>query len=265
MAVTHAPGQAGPEHQGRGPWHHRRRTALVVSAVSLAAAAVVTVPFVVRDLGRSAATPPPTPDPSRHPSPTLRAGQPADLPTLLPAAPGAARGGGRVVVTDDGDRWSLRRVAPAAPGEPVTYDLVVRSHGTTRSVPLPAGRTPALGRTPVSIGALTDGVLVSRPTGDSETWRVYVAWAGRVTALTTRGPVALGVGLTADRGAAYRTWLGPGGRAYTRVGTPRSGRFRVWAWEPSDASAWTPPVLVARSLGTVCLDEAGQSYDRCAG
>jgi hypothetical protein len=264
MAVTQAPEQAGPEHHDRRPRPRRRRTALVVAAVSLAAGAVVTVPFVVRDLGGSMGTPARTPTPGRHPSPTDRAGEPGDLPTLLPVAPGAARGGAQVVVTDDGDHWSLGRVDPGAPGEPATYDLVVRSHGITRSVRLPTGRPPALGRTPVSIGAFTDGVLVSRTTDGSQTWRVYVAWAGRVTALTTRGPLPLGAGLTADRSAAYRSWLGPDGRPYTRVGTPRSGHVRVWAWEPSDASAWTPPALVAHSLGTLCLDER-QGYRRCAG
>jgi hypothetical protein len=167
------------------------------------------------------------------------------------------------VVTDNGDRWSLRRRDPAAPLASATYDLVVRSHDTVRRVRVPADRLPVLERTPVSIGELTDGVLVSQEGGGSDTWRVYVAWGGRISALGTRGPVVLGAGLTVGGGRAYLSWLGADGRPYTRMDTSRPRHFRVWAWLPSAATAWTPPSLVAHSLGTVCLDDVRQTYGAC--
>jgi len=232
----------------------------VVAAVSLVAAAVVVGPFVARGLGRPAAAPSEAPVPSGSPSPAQGVAAHADLPALLPAAP---RHSARVVVTDNGDRWSLSRRDPAAPFALAAYDLVVRSHGTVRRVRVPAGRPPVLERTPVSIGELTDGVLVSREGGGSDTWRVYVAWGGRISALATRGPVVLGAGRTARGSRAYLSWLGADGRPYTRLDTARPRHFRVWAWLPSAATAWTPPVLVAHSLGTVCLDDLRQTYGTC--
>lgn len=260
MATTQASQPAGPDPDGGFTPHSRRRTALVVAAVSLVAAAVVVVPFVARGLGHPAAAPAEIPVPSSSPSPVHSVGSHADLPALFPAAP---RHRGRVVVTDNGDRWSLRRLDPgAAPGS-ASYVLVVRSRGTVRSVRVPAGPAPVLQGTPVSIGELTDGVLVSQKGGGSDTWRVFVAWGGRISTLKARGPVALGGGFT--HGTAYLSWLGADGRPYTRLGTSRPGHFRVWAWLPSAATAWTPPVLVAHSLGTVCLDDVRQTYGTCRG
>ncbi len=255
MATTQSPRPAGPDHDGEGRPPPRRRTALVVVGISLAAAAVVTVPFVARDLDHRPAPSGHHPTPGRSPSRAV--GLPADPTPLRPAAPGRAS---RLVVTDVGDRWSLRRT-PGAGGP--SYAVVVRSQGTVSRVRVPATWRPVLERSPVSIGELTDGVLVSQGGRHADTWHVYVAWAGRISALRMRGPVPLGGGSLPAGSRVYRSWLGADGRPYTRIATARPDRYRVWTWLPSVASAWTPPTLVAHSLGTLCLDQSRATYATC--
>jgi hypothetical protein len=119
-------------------------------------------------------------------------------------------------------------------------------------------------RTPVRVGDLTQGVLLSQEGGDSDTWRVYVRWGGQVQQLRTQGPVALGGGFTAAGMTAYLSWMSADGSLYTRIGTPRPGRVHVYAWVPTGASAGTAPVLEARDLGVVCLDETLGTYGTCA-
>jgi hypothetical protein len=159
----------------------------------------------------------------------------------------------------------LRRHTPSGPTEPPSYDLVVSGHGTTRSVRIPAGGPPVLDATPVNVGELTDGVLVSQGGGDADTWRVYVDWAGGIVELETSGSVSLGSRFAGSNDAAYLSWQGADGRLYTRVGTTTPGRFRVWAWQPTGATAWTPPTLHADDLGVVCIDDLLQTYGTCTG
>jgi hypothetical protein len=106
-------------------------------------------------------------------------------------------------------------------------------------------------------------VLLSQEGGDSDTWRVYVRWAGVVQQLVTQGPVSLGGGFTPDGAAAYLSWMGRDGRLYTRIGTARPGRDHVYGWQPVGGTAYTAPVLQAVDLGTVCLDEALGTYGTC--
>jgi hypothetical protein len=169
------------------------------------------------------------------------------------------------VTTDDGYTWTLHRGRPPGPVESVHDSLVVTGHGTTQNVPVPPGWAPRMFHRPVRVGDLTDGVLLSQEGGDSDTWRVYVRWGGRVQQLRTRGPVALGGGFTRTGSTAYLSWMSADGRLYTRVGTSRPGRYRVYAWVPSGATAGTAPVLEAQDLGVVCFDKTRGTYGTCAG
>jgi hypothetical protein len=109
------------------------------------------------------------------------------------------------------------------------------------------------------VGDVTEGVLRSPEGG---TPRVYVRWNGRLQPLMTRGTVKLGDGSVGGRGTAYATWLARG-RLYTRVTTSRPDRYRIYLWQPVGGSAYTPPILRAISLGTLCLDETPRTYDTC--
>jgi hypothetical protein len=186
-----------------------------------------------------------------------------DLPALLPADHRGTTGPGGAQ-SAPGDQWRLLPLH--ASGDPETGQWLLRyaGQGGPESVRVPVGWAPSLFRSPVRIGDLTDGVLVSQEGGDSDTWRVYLRWGGGIQQLVTRGPVALGGGFSADGGSAYLSWMGPDGRLYTRLGTGRPGRDHVYAWQPAGGSAYTPPVLEAVDLGTVCLDETWQTYGTCA-
>lgn len=187
-----------------------------------------------------------------------------DLPALLPDA-GTREAGGTGVTTADGYTWSLHRGTPPGPPEYPHVDLVVAGHGSSQTVAVPAGWAPELVRKPVRVGVLTDGVLVRQEGGDSDTWGVYVRWAGRVQRLETRGPVPLGGGFTRTGATAYLSWMSADGSLYTRVGTAHPGHVHVYAWLPTGASASTAPVLEAQDLGVVCLDETWGTYGTCAG
>jgi hypothetical protein len=187
-----------------------------------------------------------------------------DLPALLPGSAGR-QAGSAGVTTDDGFTWTLQPANPPGPAESARVDLVVDGHGTTQAVAVPPGWAPGMFIRPARVGDLTDGVLLGQEGGDSDTWRVYVRWAGRVQQLETRGPVALGGGFTRSGGTAYFSWMSADGRLYTRIGTPRPGHYRVYAWVPNGATASTAPVLEAQDLGIVCLDETWGTYGTCAG
>ena len=101
----------------------------------------------------------------------------------------------------------------------------------------------------VRIGDITDGTLRRTPGG----WQVVVLWAGRLQPLTLHGPVSLGP----------TSWLSADGLLYTRVPTARPGHFRVYAWDPQGGSAYTPPSLVAVSLGQVCFNRTFTAYGNC--
>jgi hypothetical protein len=167
------------------------------------------------------------------------------------------------VTTDDGYTWTLHRGTPSGPVESVHDDLVVTGHGTTQKVAVPAGWAPRMFHRQVRVGDLTDGVLLSQEGGDSDTWRVYVRWDGRAQQLRTHGPVALGGGFTRSGSTAYLTWMSADRRLYTRIGTQRPGRFHVYTWTPAGATASTAPVLEAKDLGVVCLDDTGQTFTTC--
>jgi hypothetical protein len=185
-----------------------------------------------------------------------------DLPALLPAL-GRREAGPAGITTGDGYTWRLHPGDPPGPPEYAHVDLVVDGPGTTQSVPVPPGWAPGMFARPVRVGDLTDGVLVTQEGGDSTTWRIYVRWAGLAQPLRTRGPVPLGGGFTTSGSTAYLSWVAADGRFYTRVGLPRPGRYRVYAWTPTGATASTAPVLEARDLGVVCLDETWETYGTC--
>jgi len=214
----------------------------------------------VRCWDRAAGTPP-APCPGGR-SYAYDAGPRGDLPPLLPAIPRAGAGD-TGVVTSNHDRWVLHRATPPGPQDAARYDLVLSGRGATRTVRIEAGWPPTLAATPVSVGELTDGVLVSQEGGDSDTWRVFVDWAGGIVELATEGPIPLGGGFASGGDAAYLSWQAADGRLYTRLGTTTPGRFRVWAWQPTGATASIPPTLVAERLGIVCIDETLQTYGTC--
>ena len=193
---------------------------------------------------------------------TYDVGPRGDLPDLLPAR-GRGEVGGAGITTSDGYTWTLHRTDPTGPAESVHEDLVVTGHGTTQRVAVPEGWAPRMSRRPVRVGDLTQGVLLSQEGGDSDTWGVYVRWAGLVQRLLTRGPVALGGGFTRSGSTAYLSWAAGDGRLYTRIGTPRPGRFHVYAWVPTSVTAGTAPVLAAQDLGVICIDETLGTYGTC--
>jgi hypothetical protein len=186
-----------------------------------------------------------------------------DLPALLPADHRGTTGTDRVLVA--GDRWRLLPLHATSDPGTGQWRLQHSGRSDSESLRVPTGWAPTLFRSPVRVGDLTDGVLLSQEGGDSDTWRIYVRWAGGIHQLVTKGPVPLGGGFSPDGATAYLSWMGPDGRLYTRIGTGRPGRDHVYAWRPAGATAYTPPVLEAVDLGTVCLDETWQTYGTCAG
>ncbi len=109
--------------------------------------------------------------------------------------------------------------------------------------------------TRVRLGDLTLGVL--RRTS-AEGWQVLVRWNGKVQPVPTRGPVQLG-GPSAQPSTS---WVSEEGLLYTRIriGT---GQFRVYAWDPRGATAYTPPTLVATDLGRVCFNGSFTAFGDC--
>ena len=171
-------------------------------------------------------------------------------PSIAPIRPGRRSRSTKTVALEDVDAVGAE-------------DLVVTGHGTTQRVAVPEGWAPRMSRRPVRVGDLTQGVLLSQEGGDSDTWGVYVRWAGQVQRLLTRGPVALGGGFTRSGSTAYLSWAAGDGRLYTRIGTPRPGRFHVYAWVPTSVTAGTAPVLAAQDLGVICIDETLGTYGTC--
>lgn len=102
----------------------------------------------------------------------------------------------------------------------------------------------------VRVGDITDGTLRRTP---GVGWQVMVRWDGRLQPLTLRGPVSL----------AQASWVSASGLLYTRVPDGAPGRFRVYAWDPQGGSAYTPPSLVAASLGRVCFNPTFTAYGNC--
>lgn len=103
----------------------------------------------------------------------------------------------------------------------------------------------------VRIGDITEGTL-RRSHADG--WQVMVRWDGRLQPLPTRGHVALGDGVS---------WVSASGLLYTRVPTSTPGQFRLYAWDPHGGSAYTPPSLVADSLGRVCFNPSFTAFGNC--
>jgi hypothetical protein len=189
------------------------------------------------------------------------AGPHGGLPVLLPAA-AASQVGREGVTFDHGDSWSLRAATPPGPVESRSVDLVFSGRGTTASVRVPPGWAPTLVGSPVRLSAGAQAVLLSQEGGDSDTWRLFTFAAGRVQRVDTTGPVALGGGFTRDGSSAYLSWMSADGRLFTRLGTGTEGHYHVYAWEPG-ASPAGAPVLRARDLGIVCLDETLGTYGTC--
>jgi hypothetical protein len=187
----------------------------------------------------------------------------ADLPALLPAGDSGSTSTAAVRFPS-GERWQVRPLE--ADSDPETGRWVLRYAGQDGrgSVEVPAGWAPTLFQSPVRVGDLTDGVLLSQEGGDSDTWRIYVRWAGRIQQLATQGPLPLGGGFTPDGGTAYLTWRSKDGDLYTRVGTARPGRDHVYAWQPTGGTADSSPVLQAVDRGIVCIDDFLGTYGTCA-
>ncbi len=256
MAATHTPScTSGPAPE---PAPGRMRRTAVVVGVALACAVAIAAPFTLHVRDRDARSVTPTAEVSPH-----VVGTRDGLPVLLPGARG--RAAGPAGVRTDGEVWTLRRDDASTAAESARFHLVVTGRGGSQTVAVPAGWAPVLLRRPARVGDLTQGVLVSQEGGDSDTWRVFVRWGGRVQPLHTRGPVPLGGGFTADGATAYLSWMTPDGRLFTRIGTARPGRFHLYAWVPGDASASRAPLLRARDLGVVCLDATRGTYGACVG
>ena len=186
-----------------------------------------------------------------------------DLPPMLPTDPGRAAGPEGVTFVS-GDHWQLSAIDASADPETSRWRLEYTGTGGTRSVRVPAGWAPSMYRSPVRVGDLTEGLLVRQEGGDSDTWRVYVRWGGRVQQLVTRGPLPLGGGFGPDGDTAYLSWMDHDGNLYTRIGTTHPARFHVYAWRPVGGTAYDAPVLQAVDLGTVCLDQTLGTYGTCA-
>jgi hypothetical protein len=109
--------------------------------------------------------------------------------------------------------------------------------------------------TRVRLGDLTSGVLRRTAAGG---WQVLVRWNGKVEPVPTKGPTGLG-GFSAHRAT---TWVSGSGLLYTRVPIG-PGQFRVYAWDPRGATAYTPPTLVATDLGRVCFNDSFTAFGDC--
>jgi hypothetical protein len=192
------------------------------------------------------------------------AGPHGTLPALLPADAGR-RAGSNGVIFDNGDSWSLRTATSGGPVESPDVDLVFTGRGTTQILRVPPGWVPSMFRSPVRLADGAAAVLLSQEGGDSDTWRLFTFAAGRVQQVETHGPLALGGGFTHDGATAYLSWMSADGDLFTRLGTGTPGHYRVYAWEPDGAGPTGAPVLEARDLGMVCLDETLGTYGTCPG
>jgi hypothetical protein len=147
-------------------------------------------------------------------------------------------------------RVSAPPVSPATQQQ-VATDPALGPHGDLPAL-LPA-RSMLTPGAHVRLGNVTDGVLRRTPDG---TWQVLVRWDGRLQPVPTRGPVQLAAG-------AASSWIADDGLLYTRVPTGTPGQFRVFAWDPQGGTAYTPPVLVASSLGRACFDRGFTAFGNC--
>jgi hypothetical protein len=135
---------------------------------------------------------------------------------------------------------------------PVSDPQVGRRGGLPALLPVRSRLTDG---THVRLGDLTAGVLRRTSAGG---WRVLVRWDGKVQPAPVRGPVQLG----GPSGQRSTSWVSAEGLLYTRIriGT---GQFRVYAWDPRDATAYTPPTLVATDLGRVCFNASFTAFGDC--
>jgi hypothetical protein len=165
----------------------------------------------------------------------------------------------------DRDGTKASAAPPTAPSETTSAGPEIDGSADTRGAlgsqgdlpPLLASDGAALRRglrdgARVRVGDITEGV-VRRTAGAG--WQVVVRWDGRLQPLTTHGPVTLG----------DSSWVAASGLLYTRVPAGASHRFHVYAWDPEGGSAYTPPTLVADSLGRVCFDDAFTAFGNCRG
>jgi hypothetical protein len=159
---------------------------------------------------------------------------------------------------DDDDAHASAAVptTPATPALQPGHGRGTRTHaalggqGDLPPLLAPRGVRPSLQPgARVRIGDITNGTLRRTPRG----WQVVVRWDGRLQPLTLHGPVSLG----------HASWLSAGGLLYTRAPAARPGRFRVYAWDPQGGSAYTPPSLVAVSLGQVCFNRSFTAFGNC--
>jgi hypothetical protein len=141
-------------------------------------------------------------------------------------------------------------VAPAGHEQPAT-DAALGPHGDLPAL-LPS-RSKLTPGARVRLGVVTDGVLRRTPGG---AWQVLVRWNDRLQPVPTRGPVQLAAGGSAS-------WISDEGLLYTRVALAGPDRFRVYAWDPRGGTAYTPPTLVAHSLGRVCFDSSFTAFGDC--
>ena len=144
------------------------------------------------------------------------------------------------------------QVTAPAHGHP-TADPEVGGRGDLPAL-LPA-RSPLTNGAQVRLGNLTSGVLRRTSAGG---WRVLVRWNAKVQPVPTRGPVQLG-GPSVQRSAS---WVSDDGLLYTRIRIG-AGQFRVYAWDPRGATAYTPPTLVATDLGRVCFNPSFTAFGDC--
>jgi len=159
-----------------------------------------------------------------------------------------------------GMQRSGAQAAPATPvtttsPSPVTHhragdEPALGAHGDLPSL-LPARSEGLHDGLHLRIGDITGGTLRRTPaTG----WQVVVRWDGRHQPLAVRGRVALADGTS---------WVSSSGLLFTRIATDTPGRFRVFAWEPSGGTAYTPPTLVATDLGAVCFNAPFTAFGGC--
>jgi hypothetical protein len=145
-------------------------------------------------------------------------------------------------------------VAPRAKHQDTTTDPALGPHGDLPAL-LPS-RSGSMDGTHVRLGDITSGVL--RRTSDGG-WQVLVRWNGKLQPVPTRGPVQLG----GPPAQGSMSWIANHGLLYTRVAAG-VGRFHVYAWEPRNATAYTPPTLVATNLGRVCFNRSFTAYGTCS-
>jgi hypothetical protein len=148
----------------------------------------------------------------------------------------------------------------SAPSQVTTpaHRLTVADPGVGQRGDLPAllpRRSRLVDGARVRLGDVTSGVLRRTSVGG---WQVLVRWNSKVQPAPTRGPVQLG-GPSEQRSTS---WISEEGLPYTRIPLG-AGRFRVYAWDPRGATAYTPPTLVATDLGRVCFNHSFTAFGDC--